>query len=229
LNHDLVVVRGIGMVHIMNPDEEPWPVATTRSKLETFLNVVCPVAAAYRHPVQINIGPSEVFMQLTNKTSKAYEGALCARSNNVEMVMRVGDVSYGFGINVRTRLPFTPRSVVRWTSHIDTVNGTVATVPVGHADGLPKRFRAVEGSDEINAFVRIGGTAYRFAAPPTEYQLKIQLPVGSGVRHGDEVVLIDDSQTLNDLWLAHSNSSDTYVMAEEVVKTFRVSSNRKVV
>jgi alanine racemase len=60
----------------------------------------------------------------------------------------------------------------------------VATVPVGYADGAPRRLSQVGGE------VLIGGRRRPIAGSVTMDQLLVDCGLGSGVKAGDEVVLI---------------------------------------
>ena len=60
----------------------------------------------------------------------------------------------------------------------------IATVPVGYADGVPRSL--FDGGGEV----LIGGRRRRVAGSVTMDQLMVDCGPDSGVRHGDEVVLI---------------------------------------
>ncbi len=61
---------------------------------------------------------------------------------------------------------------------------TVATVPVGYADGVPRRLAETGGQ------VLIGGKRYPIAGSVTMDQLMVDCGPGADVRKGDEVVLL---------------------------------------
>ena len=60
----------------------------------------------------------------------------------------------------------------------------IATVPVGYADGVPRSL--FEGGGEL----LVGGRRRRVAGTVTMDQLMVDCGPDSGVRRGDEVVLI---------------------------------------
>ena len=65
-----------------------------------------------------------------------------------------------------------------------TEPSTVATVPVGYADGVPRRLAGTGGE------VLIGGRRYPIAGSVTMDQLMVDCGPGANVKAGDEVVLI---------------------------------------
>ncbi len=60
----------------------------------------------------------------------------------------------------------------------------IATIPVGYADGVPR------GLFQAGGEVLIGGRRYPVAGAVTMDQLMVDCGPDSGVRRGDEVVLI---------------------------------------
>lgn len=70
---------------------------------------------------------------------------------------------------------------LRWEAPCDTV---VATVPVGYADGVPRRLFACGGE------VLVGGRRCGLAGVVTMDQLLVDCGPGADVRRGDEVVLL---------------------------------------
>lgn len=70
---------------------------------------------------------------------------------------------------------------LRWTAPADTV---IATLPIGYADGVPRRYGASGGE------VLIGGRRCPVAGTVTMDQILVDCGPTSGVRPGDECVLI---------------------------------------
>lgn len=70
---------------------------------------------------------------------------------------------------------------LRWTAPQDTV---VATVPIGYADGVPRRLSSVGGE------ALVGGRRLPIVGTVTMDQLLVDCGPGAEVRRGDEVVLI---------------------------------------
>jgi len=70
---------------------------------------------------------------------------------------------------------------LRWTSPRDTV---VATLPIGYADGVPRRYGTCGGD------VLLGGRRCPVIGTVTMDQLLVDCGAGSAVRQGDECVLI---------------------------------------
>jgi len=70
---------------------------------------------------------------------------------------------------------------LRWTAAADTV---VATIPIGYADGVPRRFGACGGQ------VLLGGRRYPVVGAVTMDQLLVDCGPGATTGRGDECVLI---------------------------------------
>ena len=64
------------------------------------------------------------------------------------------------------------------------VDSVVATIPLGYADGIPRRLSAEGGQ------VLIGGRSLPMAGTVTMDQILVDCGPGADVRAGDEVVLI---------------------------------------
>ena len=101
-------------------------------------------------------------------------------------VVQVKELDAGEGLSYGLRYRLNERSVV-------------ATVPLGYADGVPRRLAEVGGQ------VLVGGRRRPMAGTVTMDQFLVDCGSGSGVKPGDEVVLIGrqgDHEITADHWAA---------------------------
>ena len=83
--------------------------------------------------------------------------------------------------------------------HFAEKETTVATVPIGYADGVPRRLAAAGGE------VLVGGRRRPIVGVVTMDQLMVDVGPGSDVRPGDEAVLLGsqgDERIEPDEWAA---------------------------
>jgi alanine racemase len=186
--HPALSVEGL-FTHLAVADEPDDPF--TGEQLDRFEQVVRALAAEGIRPKMLHAANSA--------------GALCHPRSRYQMV-RPGIAMYGQAPAAALRggplvAPFQPAlSLKARVSYAKEVNAgeslsyglhyrlsrrsVVATVPLGYADGVPRRLFMVGGE------VLIGGRRLPVAGAVTMDQILVDCGPGSGVERGDEVVLL---------------------------------------
>ncbi len=175
--------------HLAVADEPANPF--TEEQLARFKRVVGALAAEGIRPPVLHAGNSAAALahpgsryQMVRPGIAVYglAPALCMRADPVVQLLQPAlsfkaEVSYaktlarGEGLSYGLRYHLPEASVI-------------ATVPVGYADGVPRRLSQVGGE------VLIGGRRYPLAGSVTMDQVLVDCGPGADVRGGDEVVLI---------------------------------------
>jgi alanine racemase len=182
-----VALEGV-FTHLATADEPEHP--GTREQLDRFDDALDALSAAGHHPTLVHAANSAgAIVHPRARYSMVRPGiAIYGISPGPEVDPLVAELGLRPALSLRAKVSFVKRVAagsrisygLRHTFSRDT---TVATVPIGYADGVPRRLFSMGGE------VLVGGVRRRIVGVVTMDQLMVECG-DDPVQVGDEVVLI---------------------------------------